>query len=172
MTRILGIDPGSRRTGFGFIEVVGSKLSYISSGIIRLPEESLPQRLKVIVNSVGELIAEHQPVSMAVEDVFFARDPRAALRLGQARGAAIVAGVQADLPVAEYSARTVKQAVVGSGAATKEQVQEMVVRLLALSAVPKEDAADALAVAICHAHSVTTHASLSQASRYARGRRK
>lgn len=172
MTRILGIDPGSRRTGFGFIEVVGSKLSYISSGIIRLPEESLPQRLKVIVNSVGELIAEHQPVSMAVEDVFFARDPRAALRLGQARGAAIVAGVQADLPVAEYSARTVKQAVVGSGAATKEQVQEMVVRLLALSAVPKEDAADALAVAICHAHSVTTHASLSQASRYGRGRRK
>ncbi|HAD10665.1 MAG TPA: crossover junction endodeoxyribonuclease RuvC [Porticoccaceae bacterium] len=172
MTRILGIDPGSRRTGFGFIEVVGSKLSYVTSGIIRLPEQSLPERLKVIANSVRELVVEHQPSSMAVEEVFFARDPRAALRLGQARGAAIVAGVQADLPVAEYSARTVKQAVVGSGAATKEQVQHMVTRLLALPAPPAEDAADALAVAICHAHSLTTHANLRQTSRYARGRRK
>ena len=172
MTRILGIDPGSRRTGFGFVEVIGSELHYIASGIIRLPQDSLPLRLKVIADCVGELIAEHQPASMAVEEVFFARDPRAALRLGQARGAAIVVGVQAELPVAEYSARTVKQAVVGNGAATKAQVQEMVVRLLGLSATPAEDAADALAVAICHAHSLTSHLNLSQATRYARGRRR
>ncbi len=172
MTRILGIDPGSRRTGFGFIDVVGGKLSYITSGIIRLPQASLPRRLKIIADSVSELIAEHQPASMAVEEVFFARDPRAALSLGQARGVAIVMGVQAELPVAEYSARTVKQAVVGSGAATKEQVQAMVVRLLGLSATPAEDAADALAVAICHAHSLTSHLNPSQSTRYARGRRR
>src|SRR5690606_3725392 len=102
------------------------------------------------------IIAAHRPVEMAVEEVFFARDPRAALKLGQARGAAIVAGVQAGLAVAEYSAKTVKLSVVGTGAATKEQVSHMVVRLLNLDAAPREDAADALAVALCHAHSLRT----------------
>ena len=172
MTLILGIDPGSRRTGFGIIDAVGAKTSYVTSGIIRLPEDALPARLKIIFQGVEELIEEHKPQLMAVEDVFFARDPRAALRLGQARGAAIVAGVMAELPVAEYSARTVKQAVVGTGSATKEQVQHMVMRLLKLPAAPQEDAADALAVAICHAHSLTRHPDLKQAMTYSKGRRK
>ena len=172
MTLILGIDPGSRKTGFGIIDVVASKTTYVTSGIIRLPEEELPARLKVIFDSVSELIGEYKPELMAVEEVFFARDPRAALKLGQARGAAIVAGGQADLPVAEYSARTVKQAVVGTGSATKDQVQHMVVRLLNLSATPAEDAADALAVAICHANSLSRHPELTAAKGFSRGRRK
>lgn len=172
MTRILGIDPGSRKTGFGIIDVDGALASYVSSGIIRLPESELPARLKVIFDSVGELIEQYKPELMAVEEVFLARDPRAALRLGQARGAAIVAGVDAGLPVAEYSARTVKQAVVGTGRATKEQVQHMVMRLLSLPAAPAEDAADALAVAICHAHSLTRHPELTASRGYSRGRRK
>lgn len=169
MTIIMGIDPGSRRTGFGFIKVTGAQQEYLTSGVIRMPEAELPARLKVIFDSVRELIASHNPDEMAIEDVFFARDPRAALRLGQARGAAIVAGVNADLPVSEYSARTVKKAVVGSGAADKEQVQQMVKRLLKLPAVPAEDAADALAVAICHANSLKLNA-ISPGTRFARGR--
>ena len=172
MTLILGIDPGSRRTGFGIVNAVGSNITYVTSGVIRLPTDALPARLKVIFENLSELIGEYKPDEMAIEDVFFARDPRAALKLGQARGAAIVAGVQADIPVAEYSARTVKQAVVGNGAASKEQVQHMVVRLLSLSAVPQEDAADALAVAICHVHSICHALAVKGVSAYARGRRK
>ena len=152
MTRIIGIDPGSLRTGYGIIDVIGNKTTYVSSGIIRLTEKSLPPRLKVIFDGVSQLILEYQPHAMAIEEVFFAKDPRAALKLGQARGAAIVAGVDKDLPVAEYSARSVKQAVVGTGAADKKQVQTMVASLLKLPDTPSEDAADALAVAICHAH--------------------
>ncbi len=173
MPRILGIDPGSRRTGFGVIDVAGAKEQYVTSGIIRLPDKaSLPERLKIIYAGVSEIIAETAPDMMAVEEVFFARDPRAALKLGQARGAAIVAGVNANLPVGEYSARTVKQSVVGTGAATKEQVQQMVIYLLKLDIVPREDAADALAVALCHAQTARTHTNLSGVSRYARGRMK
>lgn len=182
MPVILGIDPGSIKTGFGVIEARGSKVYYIASGIIKLPTVSLPEKLKIICASVAEIIAIHSPAEMAVEEVFFARDPRAALKLGQARGAAIVAGVQADLPVSEYSAKTVKQSVVGTGAATKDQVSQMVVRLLSLDAAPREDAADALAVALCHAHSLrsaitmaTGLAGSGQAvakTRYARGRLK
>jgi crossover junction endodeoxyribonuclease RuvC len=172
MTVILGIDPGSRKTGFGIIETGGVELRYVTCGIISLSGKELPARLKVIYQSVTELIDEYHPQQMAIEDVFFARDPRAALRLGQARGAAIVAGVQADLAVAEYSARTVKQAVAGNGAARKEQVQGMVMRLLKLPAPPSEDAADALAVAICHANSLSSHPTLKMAGRYSRGRRK
>ncbi len=172
MTRILGIDPGSRRTGFGIIDAVGSKIQYVSSGVIRLPTGELPARLKVIFENISELISEYQPVEMAIEDVFFARDPRAALKLGQARGAAIVAGVTADLLVAEYSAKTVKQAVVGNGGAKKDQVQQMIMRLLKLPAPPQEDAADALAVAICHAHSMTHQLAIKGVTGYARGRLK
>ena len=173
MTRILGIDPGSRRTGFGVIDVVGAKESYVTSGIIKLPEKtSLPERLKIIYAGISEIITETQPDLMAIEEVFFAKDPRAALKLGQARGSAIVATMNADIPVGEYSARTVKQAVVGTGAATKEQVQQMVVTLLKLQATPKEDAADALAVALCHAQTSRTQANLAGVSRYARGRMK
>jgi len=180
MALILGIDPGSIKTGFGIIEAKGSRMRYVASGIIRLPQVSLPEKLKIICDSVSEIIRTHGPVEMAVEEVFFARDPRAALKLGQARGAAIVAGVQAGLTVAEYSAKTVKQSVVGTGAATKDQVSHMVVRLLKLDAAPKEDAADALAVALCHANSRQSAISLADKSigavtlktRYARGRLK
>lgn len=180
MALILGIDPGSIKTGFGVVEAKGSKVSYIASGIIRLPPLSLPEKLKIIFDSVAEIIVLHRPTEMAVEEVFFARDPRAALKLGQARGAAIVAGVQAGLSVAEYSAKTVKQSVVGTGAATKDQVSRMVVRLLKLEAAPREDAADALAVALCHASTRQSAISLAVKStsavtvktRYARGRLK
>jgi crossover junction endodeoxyribonuclease RuvC len=174
MARILGIDPGSIKTGFGVIDVTASGMVYIASGIIRLPAVSLPEKLKIIHDSVSEIIGEHRPDEMAVEEVFFARDPRAALKLGQARGAAIVAGARRDLPVAEYSARTVKQSVVGNGGAGKEQVQHMVVRLLNLPGLPREDAADGLAVALCHGQSLRTVATLGRASvgrtQYARGR--
>ena len=175
MTLILGIDPGSRKTGFGIINAGGSngsKIEYVTSGIIRLPTGELPARLKVIFESVAEIIAEYEPTEMAVEDVFFARDPRAALKLGQARGAAIVAGVTAGLPVGEYAARSVKQSVVGTGAASKEQVQHMVKQLLKLPAAPAEDAADALAVALCHAQTLRTEASMGMQVRYSKGRLK
>jgi crossover junction endodeoxyribonuclease RuvC len=173
MIRILGIDPGSRLTGYGVIDVAGSKIAYISSGIIRLPEKSLPDRLKIIFDGVSEIIQQYHPEHMGIEEVFFAKDPRAALKLGQARGAAIVAGVNAALPVGEYSARSVKQAVVGTGAADKNQVQMMIKQLLKLSQSPSEDAADALAVAICHAHSMHTKAALGNAiTGFSRGRHK
>ena len=173
MIRILGIDPGSRRTGYGVIDVAGSKIAYISSGIIRLPEKPLPDRLKIIFDGVSEIIEQYHPQHMGIEEVFFAKDPRAALKLGQARGAAIVAGVNAGLPVGEYSARSVKQAVVGTGAADKHQVQVMIKQLLKLSQSPSEDAADALAVAICHAHSMHTNAALgNEVKGFARGRHK
>lgn len=176
MTLILGIDPGSRKTGFGIINAAGtngSKLKYVTSGIIRLPTGELPERLKVIFDSVSEIIREHNPLEMAIEDVFFARDPRAALKLGQARGAAIVAGVTAGLAVAEYAARSVKQSVVGSGAAKKEQVQHMVKHLLKLPSTPAEDAADALAVALCHAQTMRTATSIGGGQlRYSKGRLK
>lgn len=173
MTLILGIDPGSRKTGFGIIHAGGTngaRTEYVTSGIIRMPTGDLPARLKVIFDSVSEIIQQHQPLEMAIEDVFFARDPRAALKLGQARGAAIVAGVSAGLPVAEYAARSVKQSVVGSGSAKKEQVQHMVKHLLKLPSTPAEDAADALAVALCHAQTMRTASSLGGQLRYSKGR--
>ena len=151
--RILGIDPGLRVTGFGVLEKSGSQLRYCSSGAIKTPDGGeLAERLKVIFDSLAQLIQEHQPQQVAVEKVFVNVNPQSTLLLGQARGAAICAAVAANLPVAEYTALQIKQAVVGHGKAAKEQVQEMVKRLLALPAAPRPDAADALACAICHAH--------------------
>lgn len=150
--RILGIDPGLRVTGFGVLDIDGQQLSYIASGCIRTPDGELPERLKAILNSMGEVITRHQPEHVAVEKVFVNVNPQSTLLLGQARGAAICAAVLAELPVAEYTALQVKQAVVGNGHADKEQVQQMVQRLLKLSGTPSPDAADALACAICHAH--------------------
>jgi len=150
--RILGIDPGLRITGFGVIDKEGQKLHYVASGCIKTPDGELPERLKAILDSLGEVLAEHRPQQVAVEKVFVNVNPQSTLLLGQARGAAICAAVLADLPVAEYTALQVKQAVVGNGHAKKEQVQEMVQRLLKLSGSPSPDAADALACAICHAH--------------------
>lgn len=150
--RILGIDPGLRITGFGVIDKEGHKLYYVASGCIRIPDGTLPERLKVILNELKEVIVQYQPQQVAVEKVFVNVNPQSTLMLGQARGAAICAAVQADLAVAEYTALQVKQAVVGNGHAGKEQVQAMVKHLLQLSGTPSPDAADALACAICHAH--------------------
>ena len=150
--RILGIDPGLRVTGFGVIDKAGSKLTYVTSGCIRVPVAELPERLKTIFEGLHEVIGMHSPTQVVVEKVFVNVNPQSTLLLGQARGAAICAAVDAGLPVAEYTALQVKQAVVGKGHAAKEQVQQMVMRLLRLPGVPSPDAADALACAICHAH--------------------
>lgn len=156
--RILGIDPGLRITGFGVIEKTGEKITYITSGTIKTAsgktddKEELPARLKLILDGLFEVIKTYQPAQVAVEKVFVNVNPQSTLLLGQARGAAISAAVIRQLPVAEYTALQVKQSVVGNGHAQKEQVQEMVKRLLNLPAAPSPDSADALACAICHAH--------------------
>ncbi len=150
--RIMGVDPGLRATGFGLIERRGQQLVYLASGVVRTPDAALPERLKAILENLGEVIAEHAPAQVAVEKVFVNVNPASTLLLGQARGAAICAAVSRGLPVSEYTALQVKQAVVGNGHAAKEQVQEMVRRLLGLPGDPSADAADALACAICHAH--------------------
>jgi crossover junction endodeoxyribonuclease RuvC len=153
MTIILGIDPGSVKTGFGLISVEGQKHRYITSGIIRLPKAPVPERLKVLAENLNELIEEYRPTEASVEEVFLAKNPSSAIKLGQARGGAITVCVAQDLQVAEYTAKQIKQAVVGYGSADKMQVQQMVKTLLSLAAMPAEDAADALAAAICHANS-------------------
>ena len=151
--RILGIDPGSRATGYGVIEQKGSALEFVSCGTIRPPAKlAFAERLKVIYDGVCEVIATHQPVQAAVEDVFVSVNPRSALKLSHARGAILVALVQNGLKVHDYTPRVVKQTVAGYGQAPKAQVQQMVRMLLSLSASPSHDAADALAVAICLAH--------------------
>jgi len=154
---ILGIDPGLRTTGFGVIEKQGARLRYIASGTIKTGlEGALPPRLKVILHGVSEIVSTYRPDCAAIEKVFVNVNPHSTLLLGQARGAAITALVGADLDVAEYTALQVKQAVTGTGKAAKEQVQDMVSRLLKLPGVPGSDAADALGVAICHANSHDT----------------
>jgi crossover junction endodeoxyribonuclease RuvC len=153
---ILGIDPGLRTTGFGVIQKVGNKLRYIASGTIKSGEGELPQRLKIILDGVAEIAATYKPDCAAIEKVFVNVNPQSTLLLGQARGAAICALVTHELNVSEYSPTQLKQAVVGTGRATKAQVQEMVARLLALPGLPGTDAADALGIAICHAHSQAT----------------
>ncbi len=152
--RILGVDPGSLKTGFGVIDYYRGKYSYVTSGIIRIAALPLPERLAVISRGISQIIKDHAPQVAAVEDVFFARDPRAALKLGQARGAAITAAVISDIAVSEYAPRLIKQSVVGTGSANKDQVQFMVKKMLSLNGELKEDAADALAVAICHANHI------------------
>ena len=156
MSIILGIDPGSRITGYGVIRHEQGKFQYLGSGCIRTTGESLPQKLKQIYAGVSEIIIQFQPDKFAIEAVFMGKNAASALKLGQARGAAIVAAVNRDLEVGEYTARQIKQAVVGSGAAEKEQVQHMVKSLLKLAGTPQADAADALAVALCHAQSLRT----------------
>jgi crossover junction endodeoxyribonuclease RuvC len=151
--RILGIDPGLRATGYGIVEAQGQRLAYVASGTLRVSATGdLPARLKAILDGVGEVVATHRPAFAVVEKVFVNANPQSTLLLGQARGAAICALVAADLPVAEYTALQIKQAVAGHGRAHKSAVQEMVRRLLRLSGAPAPDAADALAAAICHSH--------------------
>lgn len=156
---ILGIDPGSRITGYGVINSMGSKNEYVASGCIRIKGEALPERLQQVFEGVTEVINRYCPQEMAIEQVFMARNADSALKLGQARGVAIVAGTSHDLPVHEYAARKVKQAVVGKGSADKTQVQHMVAHILKLPGLPQVDAADALAIALCHSY---TRASLVQ----------
>jgi crossover junction endodeoxyribonuclease RuvC len=151
--RILGIDPGLRVTGFGVLEIAGQKLTYITSGRIRTSDRGeMPERIRTILEGLSQVIVELEPQQVAVEKVFVNVNPQSTLLLGQARGAAICAAVLRALPVSEYTALQVKQSVVGNGHARKEQVQEMVRRLLRLPGDPSTDAADALACAICHAH--------------------
>jgi crossover junction endodeoxyribonuclease RuvC len=149
---ILGVDPGSRITGYGVIRADGRHIEYIDSGCIRVGEKPMSERLQTIFQSLATLIGEYRPEEFAIEQVFMARNPDSALKLGQARGAAIVSAANSGLAVHEYSARQVKQAVVGKGGADKSQVQHMVQVLLSLSRKPQADAADALAIALCHAH--------------------
>jgi crossover junction endodeoxyribonuclease RuvC len=150
--RILGIDPGLRATGYGVLDREGTALAYVASGCVRTESGELPVRLKTLLEGLQEVIARHAPQQVAVEQVFVNVNPQSTLLLGQARGTAICAAVLCGLPVAEYTALQIKQAVVGKGHAAKGQVQEMVRRLLRLHAAPGTDAADALACAICHAH--------------------
>lgn len=151
MTVILGIDPGSRKTGFGIVETTETGNRYVSSGVIKLPvDQPLALRLKVLATSLSEIIDEFSPTVAAIEEVFMSKSAGSALKLGQARGAAMVICATRDLEVHEYATRQIKQAVVGTGGATKEQVQHMVTRLLGLPSAPGEDASDALAAALCH----------------------
>jgi crossover junction endodeoxyribonuclease RuvC len=169
--RILGIDPGLQRTGFGVIEVEGARLAYVASGTISTtdaPRGDLPRRLKVIFEGVCEVVERYAPDCAVAEIVFVNVNPQSTLLLGQARGAALAGLVRVDLPVAEYTALQMKKAVVGHGLATKAQVQEMVRRLLALPGLPGKDAADALGLAIAHAHAARSFAALAAATPLAR----
>jgi crossover junction endodeoxyribonuclease RuvC len=150
--RILGIDPGLRVTGFGVIDQTGHQLTYVTSGVIKTADAGLPARLGTIFDGISTLIGEYAPQQSAIEKVFVNVNPQSTLLLGQARGAAICGLVAGGVPVAEYTALQLKQAIVGYGRATKEQMQQMVARLLNLSGIPGTDAADALGMAICHAH--------------------
>jgi len=154
MTRILGIDPGSQRTGVGIVDCDASgKVTHVfHAPLVLLAAENFPLRLKCLLDGLGAIIEEHRPDEVSIEKVFMARNPDSALKLGQARGAAICAAVMRDLPVHEYAASEIKLAVVGKGGADKVQVQHMVGVMLALSGKLQADAADALAVAITHAH--------------------
>ena len=163
--RILGIDPGLRTTGFGVIDTEGSKLHYVASGTIKTDSADttqLPARLKIIFDGVREVTARYQPACASVEIVFVNVNPQSTLLLGQARGAALTALVSNELAVAEYTALQMKKAIVGHGQARKEQVQEMVMRLLALPGLPGKDAADALGLAICHAHAAGSFAAIAR----------
>ncbi|MGN1394081.1 MAG: crossover junction endodeoxyribonuclease RuvC [Succinivibrionaceae bacterium] len=156
MAIILGIDPGSRVTGYGVIESIGGKISYLGSGCIRTSGTNLAPKLGQIFDGVTEIINQFSPDYMAIEEVFLSKNVMSALKLGQARGAAVVAGIKQNLQVYEYSARQIKQAVVGYGNAEKQQVQAMVVNILHLNKRPQADAADALAGAICHAYTISS----------------
>ncbi|MCC5856721.1 MAG: crossover junction endodeoxyribonuclease RuvC [Ectothiorhodospiraceae bacterium] len=150
MSRILGIDPGSRITGYGVVEGSAQRFRYVASGVIRTAGADFPDRLRIIFQDLDRIIGEYQPDALSVEQVHVRHNVASALKLGQARGAAICAGANRGLPVHEYTPAVVKQALVGSGNADKAQVQYMVRLLLELERTPPEDAADALALALCH----------------------
>jgi len=169
--RILGIDPGSRITGYGVIEIQGRRTVYLASGCVRVDDETFPERLRAIFDGIGEVMAEYRPGEIAIEKVFVQRNVDSALKLGQARGAAICAVMNRSLPIAEYSPAEIKKALVGRGAADKQQVQHMVKTLLQLIDSPTPDAADALACALCHSHTRQTLNAMPAAVRGMRGGR-
>ncbi len=160
VTLILGIDPGSRVTGYGLVQIEKNRGRHVASGTIAVGAQPFDARLRAIFEGLTALIREHRPQEVAVEKVFMNRNADSALKLGQARGAAIVAAALCDLPVHEYAPNEIKLAIVGRGHAAKEQVQHMIRAILALDATPASDAADALAVAICHAHMQQSRAAL------------
>lgn len=165
MPRILGIDPGSRMTGYGIIDSDGRRSRHVASGCIRTGKGAFPERLGVIFDGIRALIDEHQPVEFSIEQVFVAKNASSALKLGQARGAAITAAVTAGLPVFEYTPTAIKQALVGTGRADKEQVQHMVKILLTLQGEMGLDQSDALGIALCHAHTNASLIHLAKAGR-------
>jgi len=151
--KILGIDPGSRAAGYGIIEISGNQLDFVACGVIRVTgSKPFSARLLEIHCGICEVIARHRPEQVAIEEVFMARNPNSALKLGHARGVLMLAALQDNLPLAEYSPRQIKQAIAGYGNADKQQVQHMVRVVLSLNKTPSQDAADALAVAVCHAN--------------------
>jgi crossover junction endodeoxyribonuclease RuvC len=162
--RILGIDPGLNRTGYGVVEVRATQLTYVAAGVVRVPPGELHERLGTILRELCDVIRDTRPTVVTVEKVFVNVNPQSTLLLGQARGAAICAAASTGLAVHEYAALQIKQAVVGFGQADKKQVQLMVQRLLGLERAPASDAADALACAICHAHSSTLLATMRRAT--------
>ena len=153
MRRVIGVDPGSRKTGYGIIEISVSKIDNVTRGHISVDDEVFPKRLGSIYSEGLELATNYDVQEMAIEEVFLAKNPNSALKLGQARGLAIAAGIAKDLEIFEYAARQVKKTIVGKGGASKTQIQHMVRVLLNLPGVPQADAADGLAIALCHAHS-------------------
>ena len=169
VTRILGIDPGSRSTGYGIIDFGAGRLAHVASGCIAARGDHLGDRLRHIFDALSEVVAGYRPDEMAAETVFMHRNADSALKLGQARGAALLAGLTRDVPVFEYSPNQVKQAVTGRGHAGKEQVQHMVRVLLGIARAPPRDASDALAVAICHGHIRETTSRLHRAAGGAAG---
>ena len=169
---ILGIDPGSRITGYGIVEMRRSKVTYVASGCISVAELELPARLKSIFTRLSAIVEDYQPTQVAIEKVFMSKNPDSAIKLGQARGVAMVACANYDLPLFEYSANEIKQAIVGRGHADKQQIQHMVNALLS-SEEKQADAADALATAVCHAHTAAGVAALAvQNNQLGRGRRR
>jgi crossover junction endodeoxyribonuclease RuvC len=158
--RILGIDPGSRLTGFGVLDCVEDCTTYVASGAVKTIEGEFKDRIKQIFESINAIVGEYRPEVVAIESVFIAKNAGSALKLGHARSAAICATFEFNLDVYEYAPREIKQAVVGTGSATKEQVQHMVRAMLELDGVPSPDAADALATALCHANQRRLHATL------------
>ena len=170
MAIILGIDPGSRKCGYGVINTAGTRLEYIASGVIRLETLEFANRLQAIFENISQIITEHQPQFAAIEEIFMGKSASSALKLGHARGAAMVACTNHRLEVFEYATRKIKQAVVGTGLAEKKQMQQMIKTLLRLPEVPGEDAADALSVAVCHAHTRQTMVRLAGVRSSRRGR--
>jgi len=170
MSIILGIDPGSRITGFGLIQVDGKTSAYVASGCIRVKQTQTAERLLEVADGICEVIERYQPTESAIERIFMFYSADSALKLGQARGVAMVALAQQALVVAEYTAKQIKQAVVGYGGADKTQVQHMVKQLLSLSAVPQADAADALAIALCHNHTQQSLCQLADVKKTVKGR--